>query len=175
ARMRGSASRASTSNPARASSSRPWGASPSATAAARRSCTPFAFTSRSAASNVGGRGGRSDTRSAHPASRRYPALDAEHREGVAVADGEHHALAREAEELARGEVGHDDHAAADHRLGRVTLADAGEDLPRLRLSEIDLEAEELVALGHGLGRADQAEAEVDLGEVVQGEVAALRL
>ena len=75
----------------------------------------------------------------------------------------------EAAHLARGEVGDDDDAAADELFGGVPLGYAGEDLA-LFVAEVDFEAEELVGLGDALGDEDFGYAEVDFGEVVDGDL-----
>ena len=74
----------------------------------------------------------------------------------------------EAAHLAGGEVGDDDDAAADELFGGVPLGDAGEDLAAFG-AEVDFEAEEFVGLGDALGDEDLGDAEVDLGEVVDGD------
>src|SRR2546421_4916032 len=89
-------------------------------------------------------------------------------DGAALfADGgrEHHALRLEAAELARLEVGDDDHLAADELLRLVVFGDAGENLARLRLAEVYGEAEQLVGLRHALRRQHLAHAHLDLREV----------
>ena len=75
----------------------------------------------------------------------------------------------EAAHLAGGEVGDDDDVAADELFGGVPLGDAGEDLA-LFVAEVDLEAEELVGLGDALGDDDLGDAEIDFGEVVDGDL-----
>ena len=87
----------------------------------------------------------------------------------AVRGGEQHAVGLEAAHLAGGEVGDDDDVAADEFFGGVPLGDAGEDLA-LFVAEIDFEAEELVGLGDALGDEDLGDAEVDLDEVVDGDL-----
>ncbi len=79
----------------------------------------------------------------------------------------------EAAHRARGEVGDDDDHAADEVFGRIPLGDAGEDLAARWIetgAEIDLDAEELVGLGDALGDEDLCGAEVELGEVVDGDL-----
>ena len=50
------------------------------------------------------------------------------------------------------------------------LGDAGQDLAAGKVgTEIDFEAEELVGLGDALGDDDLGDAEIDLGEVVDGD------
>src|SRR5260370_37798796 len=71
--------------------------------------------------------------------------------------------------LAGGEVGDDDDAASDEFFGGVRLGDAGEDLALL-VAEVELEAEELVGLGYALGDDDLCDAEIDLDEVVDGDL-----
>ncbi len=75
----------------------------------------------------------------------------------------------EAAHLAWGEVGDDDDAASDQLLGGVPLGDAGEDLA-LFVAEVDLKAEEFVGLGDALADEDLGDAELDLGEVVDGDL-----
>ncbi len=75
----------------------------------------------------------------------------------------------EAAHLAGGEVGDDDDAASDEVFGGVPLSDAGEDLA-LFVTEVDFEAEELVGLGDAFGDEDLGDAEVDLDEVVDGDL-----
>jgi hypothetical protein len=75
----------------------------------------------------------------------------------------------EAAHLAGGEVGDDDDTAADEFFGGVPLGDAGEDLAGL-VAEVDFEAEELVGLGDAFGDEDFGDAEVDLDEVVDGDL-----
>ena len=87
----------------------------------------------------------------------------------AVAGGQQHAVGFEAAHLAGGEIGDDDDAAADELFGGVELGDAGEDLT-LFVAEIDFEAEELVGFGDALGDDDLGDAEVDLDEVVDGDL-----
>ena len=87
----------------------------------------------------------------------------------AVRGGEQHAVGLEAAHLAGGEVGDDDDVAADQFFGGVPLGDAGEDLA-LFVAEIDFEAEELVGLGDALGDEDAGDAEIDLDEVVDGDL-----
>ena len=75
----------------------------------------------------------------------------------------------EAAHLAGGEVGDDDDAFADELFGGVPLGDAGEDLA-VFVAEVDFEAEEFVGLGDALGDDDLGDAEVDLDEVVDGDL-----
>ena len=74
----------------------------------------------------------------------------------------------QAAHLAGGEVGDDGDALSDQFFGRIELGDAGEDLAAF-VAEVDFEAEELVGLGDALGDDDLGDAEVDLGEVVDGD------
>ena len=83
--------------------------------------------------------------------------------------GEEHAVGLEAAHLAGGEVGDDDDAASNEIFRGVPLGDAGEDLT-LFVAEVDLEAEEFVGLGDALGDEDAGDAEVYLGEVVDGDL-----
>ena len=85
------------------------------------------------------------------------------------AGGEEHAVGLEAAHLAGGEVGDDDDAAAEEVFGGVPLGDAGKDLAAL-VAQVDFEAEELVGLGDALGDEDLGDAELDLGEVVDGDL-----
>ena len=71
--------------------------------------------------------------------------------------------------LRGGEVGDDGDGAADEFFGLVPLGDAGKDLA-LFVTEIDFEAEELVGFGDALGDEDAGDAEVDLDEVVDGDL-----
>src|SRR5437588_1326179 len=84
-----------------------------------------------------------------------------------LADGgrEHHALRLEAAELARLEVGDDDHFAPDQFLRLVVFGDACENLARLGLAEVYGEAEQLVGLRHALRRQNLADSHLDLYEV----------
>lgn len=82
--------------------------------------------------------------------------------------GDDHAVGLEAAEFAGGEVGDDDDFAADEGFGGVGLGDAGEDLAGFR-AEVDFEAKELVGFGDALGDLDLADAELDFGEVVDGD------
>ena len=66
-------------------------------------------------------------------------------------------------------VGDDDDAAADQLLRRVPLGNAGEDLTGL-IAQIDLEPQQLVGLGDALGDKDLGDAQVDLDEVVDGDL-----
>ena len=91
----------------------------------------------------------------------------------AVAGGEEHAVGLEAAHLAGGEVGDDYYAAADELFGGVPLRYAGEDLA-LFGAEVDFETEELVGLGDALGYDDFGYAEIDFGEVVDGDVRGCR-
>jgi hypothetical protein len=75
----------------------------------------------------------------------------------------------EAAHLAGGEVGDDDDASTDELFGGVPLGDAGEDLP-LFVAEIDFEAEEFVGFGNAFADEDLSDAELDLGEVVDGDL-----
>ncbi len=75
----------------------------------------------------------------------------------------------EAAHLAGGEIGDDDDAAADEVFGGVPLGDAGEDLAAF-VAEIDFEAEELVGLGDALADEDLGYAQLDFGEVVDGDL-----
>jgi len=75
----------------------------------------------------------------------------------------------EAAHLAGGEVDDHDDAAPDEIFRRVMLGDAGEDLA-LFVAEVDFEAEELVGLGDALGDEDLGDAELDLDEVVDGDL-----
>ena len=75
----------------------------------------------------------------------------------------------EAAHLAGGEVGDDYDLFSDQFFGGVPLGDAGEDLA-LFVAEVDFEAEELVGLGDALGDEDLGDAEVDLDEVVDGDL-----
>ena len=86
-----------------------------------------------------------------------------------VAGGEEHAMGFEAAHLAGGEIGDDDDFATDQLFGGVPLGDAGEDLA-LFVPEVDLEAQELVGLGDAFGDDDFGYAEVDLDEVVDGDL-----
>ena len=76
----------------------------------------------------------------------------------------------EAAHLAGREVGDDDDAAADEVLRCVPLGNAGEDLALAELAEVDFQAEELVGLGDALGDDDLRDPELDLGEVVDGDL-----
>jgi len=75
----------------------------------------------------------------------------------------------QAAHLSGGEVGDDDDLFAEELFGGVPLGDAGEDLA-LFVAEVDFEAEELVGLGDALGDDDLGDAEVDLDEVVDGDL-----
>ena len=59
-------------------------------------------------------------------------------------------MANLAAHRAGGEVGDDDDLLADELLGLVVLAEAGADLPLLG-AEVDLEDQEFVGVGVGLG------------------------
>ncbi len=84
--------------------------------------------------------------------------------------GEQHAVRLQPAQLAWCEIGDDDHLAADERFGLVGFGDAGEDLARLR-AEVDFEAQQLVCLGHALGNLYLGDAQLDLGEVIDGDLA----
>jgi hypothetical protein len=83
--------------------------------------------------------------------------------------GDDHAIGLEAAHLAWSEVGDDDDFAADELFGLVELGDPGEDLA-LFVAKIDFKTEELVSLGDALGDDDLGDAEVDLDEVVDGDL-----
>ena len=72
----------------------------------------------------------------------------------------------DAAQLAGREVRDDDDLAAKDLLGLVRLGDSGHDGARLGLADIDLEVEQLIGAFDGLGGEDQADAEIDFGEVV---------
>ena len=72
--------------------------------------------------------------------------------------------------MAGGEVGDDDDGAADHVLGLDVFADAGADLAGRARAVVDLELQELVGLGVELGGEDLGDAEVELGEVLDGDL-----
>ena len=90
-----------------------------------------------------------------------------------VAGGEEHAVGLQAAHLAGGEIGDDDDFAPDQLFGGVPLGDAGEDLAGF-VAEIDFEAEKLVGFGDALGYDDFGYAEVDLDEVVDGDLGGCR-
>ena len=74
----------------------------------------------------------------------------------------------EAAHLAGGEVGDDDDCFAEELFGGVPLGYAGENLA-LFVAQIYFEAEELVGLGDAFGDGDLGYAELDFGEVVDGD------
>ncbi len=83
----------------------------------------------------------------------------------------------EAAHLAGGEVGDNDDFAADELFGGVPLGDAGEDLAAAHTgfrAEVDFEAEELVGFGDALADEDAGDAELDFGEVVDGDLSGSR-
>ena len=87
---------------------------------------------------------------------------------VFAGGGEQHAVGFQAAHLAGSEVGDDGDALSDEFFRGVELGDAGEDLAAFG-AEVDFEAEELVGLGDALGDDDLRDAEIDLGEVVDGD------
>lgn len=87
---------------------------------------------------------------------------------IFVGGGEEHTLAFFAAHGARGEVGHDDNGFADEGFGFVVGADAGDDLA-LFGAEVDFQYEQPVGVGVRFGFEDAGDAEVDLGEVVEGD------
>ncbi len=90
--------------------------------------------------------------------------------GRADRGGDDHPLRLQAAHLAWGEIGYDDYLAADEGFGGVVLGDAGEDLAAREVgAEIDFEAEEFVGFWDALGDDDLRDAEIDLGEVVDGD------
>ena len=78
---------------------------------------------------------------------------------------EDHAVGLDAHELRRLQVRDDDDVAADEGLGLVLRRDARDDLAPL-VAEIDLEAHQLVRLGHALGGDDLRRAQTHLLEVL---------
>ena len=55
--------------------------------------------------------------------------------------------------------------------GRIGLGDSGQDLAGF-VAEVDFEAKELVGFGDALGDFDLSDAELDFGEVVDGDLVA---
>src|SRR5579863_690354 len=85
--------------------------------------------------------------------------------------GHDHAIGLQSAQFARSEVGDDDHFAADQRFGRVGFGDSGQDLPHFG-ADVDLKPQELVGLGHALGDLHHADPQLDLREVVDGDLLA---
>ena len=78
-------------------------------------------------------------------------------------------LGFDAAKFAGSEVGDDDDLAADERLRSVGLGDSGDDLADFD-ADVDGEAQEFVGLLNLFGGEDGADAEVDLDEIVDGDV-----
>ena len=67
------------------------------------------------------------------------------------------------------EVGDDHHLAAYQGLGGIRLGDPGDDLTNFG-ADVDGEAQELVGLLYLFGGEDGADTELDLEEIVDGDV-----
>ena len=70
-----------------------------------------------------------------------------------------------------GEIGDDDDFAADEGLRCISLGDSGQDLAGF-VAEVDFETQQLVGFGDALGDFDLGDAELDFGEVVDGDFVA---
>ena len=90
------------------------------------------------------------------------------RVGRAGTGGEEHAVAHDAAHLGGFEVGDDDDAAAFQLFGLVKILDARHD-HALLVAEVEIEPVERARLGDGLHVDDLRDAQLDLGEVVDGD------
>ena len=82
-----------------------------------------------------------------------------------------HAVRFVSAQLPGGEIGDDDDFAADEGLRCIGLGDSGQDLARF-VAKVDFETEQLVGFGNALGDFDLGDAELDFGEVVNGDFVA---
>ncbi len=87
--------------------------------------------------------------------------------------GDDHALRFNAAKFTRGEVGDDDHLASDEGFGSVGLGDSGDDLADFG-ADVHGEAQEFVGLFDFFGGEDGANTELDLEEIVDGDVGGRR-
>src|SRR5207248_591389 len=93
----------------------------------------------------------------------------QHREPAVIAAGQHHAFRYTELHLARREIGNDDDELADERFGRVVRLDAGEDVALAERAQIDRQPQQLVGAVDAFRLIDARDAQVDLGEVVDGD------
>ena len=89
--------------------------------------------------------------------------------GFAGADGGDHAFGEAEFHLAGLEIGDHDDETADEGFGFVGGFDAGEDLAADVAAEAEGELEEFFCAGYFFGGDDAGDAEVDFGEVVDGD------
>ena len=85
------------------------------------------------------------------------------------AGGDDHALGGKAAEFAGFEIGDDDDFAADELFGLIGEGNAGDDGAGFGFADVDFEVKEFVGTFDFFGGFDFADAEVDFGEVVDGD------
>ena len=88
-----------------------------------------------------------------------------------MARSQQHAMGLQPAHLARRKVGNDNNAPANKLFRSVKLRNSRENLP-LFISKIDFKAKQLVRLRNALGNNNLGDAEVDLDEVVDGDLRA---
>lgn len=87
-----------------------------------------------------------------------------------VGGGKQHALREAAHHLARLQVGDNDGELTDQIFRFVVSGNTGEDVARFFFTDINRELKQFAALFDFLAVQDLADSEVDLGEVVKGDI-----